>query len=63
MNCWAQIFLDIDKLKYIVDRRRMDYNHYRPYSSLGSLSPVEFAESCIPSVLPTAQLQEYNRAI
>ena len=30
-----ELFLHIDELSYVVDRRRMDYNHYRPRSSLG----------------------------
>ena len=36
---------------------------HRPLSSLGDLSPAEFAERCIPSASPTAQLQEYDQAI
>ena len=58
-----ELFLHMDELSYVVDRWRMDYNHYRPHISLGDLSPVEFAESCISSASPTAQLQEYNSAI
>jgi putative transposase len=40
-----------------------DYNRHRPHSSLGDLTPVEFAGSRIPSASPTAQLQEYDKAI
>ena len=29
-----ELFLHIDELRYVVDRWRMDYNHYRPHSSL-----------------------------
>jgi transposase InsO family protein len=36
---------------------RDDYNHYRPHSSLGYLTPVEFAARCCSSVRPTASLQ------
>ena len=58
-----ELFLHIDELRYFADRWRNDYNRHRPHSSLGDLSPVEFAKSCVPSASPTAQLQEYNRAI
>ena len=36
-------FLSIDELRYVVDRRRMDYNHYRPHSSLAYMAPAAFA--------------------
>jgi transposase InsO family protein len=36
---------------------REDYNHHRPHSSLGYLTPVEFAARCCSSVRPTASLQ------
>jgi len=29
-----ELFLSIDELGYVVNRWRMDYNHYRPHSSL-----------------------------
>ena len=29
-----ELFLSIDELRYVVNRWRMDYNHYRPHSSL-----------------------------
>ena len=38
-----ELFLHIDELRYVVDRWRMDYNHYRPHSSLGYMSPAAFA--------------------
>ncbi len=38
-----ELFLSIDELRYIVDRWRMDYNHYRPHSSLDYMAPVAFA--------------------
>jgi putative transposase len=41
-----ELFLHIDELKYIVDRWRMDYNHYRPHSSLDYMAPAAYATKC-----------------
>jgi len=43
----GEIFLHIDELKYVVERWRMDYNHYRPHSSLSYMTPAEFAKLCV----------------
>ena len=42
----GELFLHIDELRYVVERWRMDYNHYRPHSSLSYMTPAEFAELC-----------------
>lgn len=42
-----ELFLHIDELRYVADRWRMDYNHYRPHSSLGYMAPATFATSCL----------------
>jgi len=34
---------NIDKVRYVADRWRMDYNHYRPHSNLDYMAPVVFA--------------------
>ncbi|MHC4540826.1 MAG: integrase core domain-containing protein [Planctomycetota bacterium] len=36
------LFLHIDTPGYVVDRWRIDYNHYRPHSLLGYMSPATF---------------------
>ena len=36
----------IDELRYVAERWRMDYNHYRPHSSLGYMTPAEYAQLC-----------------
>jgi putative transposase len=56
-------FLSLADARDKIEQWRQDYNHNRPHSSIGNLTPEEFAESCIPSASPTAQPQEYNRAI
>ena len=43
-----ELFLHIDELRYVVDSWRMDYNHYRPHSSLGHMSPAAFAATRAP---------------
>jgi len=42
----GELFLHIDEMKYVVERRRMDYNHYRPTSSRRYVTPAGFAELC-----------------
>jgi putative transposase len=42
-----ELFLHIDELRYVVDRWRMDYNHYRPHSSLDYMAPAAFAAMCL----------------
>lgn len=42
----GELFLHIDETKYVVERLRMDYNHYRPHSSLTYMTPAAFAELC-----------------
>ena len=42
----GELFLHIDEMKYVVERWRMDYNHYRPHSSLCYMTPAGFAELC-----------------
>jgi len=36
-------FLSLDDARDKLDAWRMDYNHYRPHSSLGHLAPTEYA--------------------
>lgn len=43
----GEIFLTLAETKYVVNRWRMDYNHYRPHSSLSYMTPAEFAKMCI----------------
>jgi len=42
-----ELFLHIDELRYVADRWRMDYNHYRPHSSLQYMAPAAFAARCL----------------
>ena len=42
-----ELFLHIDELRYVANRWRMDYNHYRPHSSLDYMAPAAFAAKCL----------------
>ena len=56
-------FLSLADARDKIDRWRDDYNRHRPHSSLGDLTPVEFAKSCIASGQPTADLQPYSKTM
>jgi len=56
-------FLSLADARDKIEFWRQDYNNNRPHSSLGNLTPREFAKYCIPSASPTARLQEYNKAV
>lgn len=43
----GEIFLTLAETKYVVDRWRMDYNHYRPHSSLSYMTPAQFGRLCV----------------
>ena len=40
----------LTEAKVIVEQWRLEYNNKRPHSSLGSLTPSQFAASCAPAV-------------
>ena len=42
----GELFLTLTELKYVVERWRLDYNHYRPHSSLDYQTPAAYAEQC-----------------
>lgn len=50
-----EIFVGMDELRYMCEKYRLDYNHYRPHQSLGYLSPAAFSamrKREIPGALP-----------
>ena len=51
-------FLSLADARDKIERWRVDYNRHRPHSSLGDLTPAEFAESSLASGQPTADLQQ-----
>ena len=53
-----ELFLHIDELRYVADRWRMDYNHYRPHSSLDYTAPAAFAAMCLEQGCATLRLPQ-----
>ena len=53
-----ELFLHIDELRYVANRWRMDYNHYRPHSSLNYTAPAAFAASCLEQGSATLRLPQ-----
>jgi transposase InsO family protein len=53
-----ELFLHIDELRYVADRWRMDYNHYRTHSSLDYMSPAAFAAKCLEQGSTTLRLTQ-----
>ena len=51
-----ELFVGLEDARWVVDRWRLDYNHQRPHSSLGYLTPAAFAALCCCSDRPTASL-------
>ena len=56
-----ELFLSLDELRYVVNRWRMDYNHYRPHSSLDYMAPAAFAKLCLDQGSATLHLGQDRR--
>jgi len=57
----GELFLCLAEAKYIVDRWRLDYNHHRPHSMLGWMTPAAFAATCVPSASATPNPSEHTK--
>jgi transposase InsO family protein len=55
-----QLFYGLKEAKVLAESWRLEYNHYRPHSSLGYMTPAAFAVTCIPSVSAAPRPQEYT---
>lgn len=51
-------FLSLADARDKIEQWRVDYNQHRPHSSLGDLTPAEFAQCSLASGQPTADLQQ-----
>jgi transposase InsO family protein len=48
------LFRNLKEAQDIIEKWRVEYNEKRPHSSLGYMTPKEFAEKCSRSLRPTA---------
>jgi len=55
-----EVFYSLKEAKVLVENWRLEYNHHRPHSSLGYMTPAAFAATCIPSVSAAPRPQEYT---
>jgi transposase InsO family protein len=58
-----ELFLHIDELRYVADRWRMNYNHYRPHSSLDYMAPAAFATQCLEQGSATLRLPQDRETV
>jgi len=63
----GELFLSLAEARYVVDRWRMDYNHHRPHSRLGWMTPAAFAglwpskrRPCVPTDSATPHPPEHT---
>ena len=42
-----ELFLSLEKARWVIDRWRIDFNHHRPHSALDYRTPAAFAASCV----------------
>jgi putative transposase len=59
-----EVFESLLATKRLTKQWQADYNHHRPHSSLGYVTPIEFAARCTPSApasaTPQPALQEHS---
>ena len=55
-----EVFESLTAARKLTTAWREDYNHVRPHSSLGYVTPTEFAARCAASVRATPSLQQHS---
>ena len=55
-----EVFESLAAARKLTAAWRDDYNHHRPHSSLGYVTPAEFAARCAASVRATPSLQQHS---
>ena len=55
------VFLSLAEARTTIEAWRDDYNHRRPHSSLGALTPVEFAQLTAEKLIPPQEGENNQR--
>jgi putative transposase len=55
------VFLSLAEARATIEAWRDDYNHRRPHSSLGALTPVEFAQLKTEKLIPPQEEENNQR--
>ena len=55
-----EMFDNLAAARTLTKAWKQDYNHHRPHSSLGYVTPAQFAERCSASVRATPSLQQHT---
>ena len=56
-----EIFLSFEEACWVIDRWRLDYNHYRIHSLLDYQPPAAYAAGCVLPASATPQPPEHSR--
>ena len=56
-----ELFLSLAEARFVIDRWRLDYNHYRPHSALAYRTPAAFAAGCVLPASATPRPPEPSR--
>jgi len=57
-----EVFTSIVEATVVVEDWRREYNEYRPHSSLGYMTPVEFSRLSLPPVAPLPPAERVDTA-
>lgn len=55
-----ELFTSLLEAKMLGEEHRYKYNHQRPHSSLGDMTPAEFASCCASPLRPTASVPKHS---
>ena len=55
------VFLSLAEARTTIEAWHHDYNHRRPHSSLGALTPVEFAQLKTEKLIPLQEAENNQR--
>ena len=56
-----ELFLSLEEACWVIDRWRLDYNHYRIHTALNYQTPAAYAAGCVLPASATPQPPEHSR--